>query len=234
MSKNDKTYVIYFVELCTAIISNVSNNFQTQRNNSVTQFGLLSIMSYSLQKECTCTRHRHCGWTSETQLNSLNWLLFSFKPYFYNMLFRSWSFLSISFNWIGLILVIRSLDFSYREISWANISGSSARMSPRTKKYFFYVKIVFFTGLISVFVCLFWRGFHFYFLCCFFLLLATDQNIRLYDTTRGRFHLQQTVKARDVGWSVLDVCFTPDTQHVLYSSWSDYSKASGPVRYCMM
>ncbi|XP_062297954.1 DDB1- and CUL4-associated factor 11 [Scomber scombrus] len=55
-----------------------------------------------------------------------------------------------------------------------------------------------------------------------FLSACQDQNIRLYDTTRGRFHLQQTVKARDVGWSVLDVCFTPDTQHVLYSSWSDY------------
>uniref|UniRef100_H3CIH1 DDB1- and CUL4-associated factor 11 n=1 Tax=Tetraodon nigroviridis TaxID=99883 RepID=H3CIH1_TETNG len=49
-----------------------------------------------------------------------------------------------------------------------------------------------------------------------------DQNIRLYDTTRGRFHLRRTVKARDVGWSVLDVCFTPDAHHVLYSSWSDY------------
>ncbi|KAK0144625.1 DDB1- and CUL4-associated factor 11 [Merluccius polli] len=47
-------------------------------------------------------------------------------------------------------------------------------------------------------------------------------NIRLYDTTRRRFNLLRTVKARDVGWSVLDVCFTPDTQHILYSSWSDY------------
>uniref|UniRef100_A0A8D0A6F9 Ddb1 and cul4 associated factor 11 n=1 Tax=Sander lucioperca TaxID=283035 RepID=A0A8D0A6F9_SANLU len=56
----------------------------------------------------------------------------------------------------------------------------------------------------------------------FLLLLAADQNVRLYDTTRGRFHLRRTVKARDVGWSVLDVCFTPDAQNVLYSSWSDY------------
>ncbi|MEQ2241835.1 DDB1- and CUL4-associated factor 11 [Ilyodon furcidens] len=58
-----------------------------------------------------------------------------------------------------------------------------------------------------------------------FLSACQDQNIRLYDTTRGRFHLLRTVKARDVGWSVLDVCFTPDARHVLYSSWSDYSKA---------
>uniref|UniRef100_A0A8D3BLI6 Ddb1 and cul4 associated factor 11 n=1 Tax=Scophthalmus maximus TaxID=52904 RepID=A0A8D3BLI6_SCOMX len=55
-----------------------------------------------------------------------------------------------------------------------------------------------------------------------FLSACQDQNIRLYDTSRGRFNLQRTVKARDVGWSVLDVCFTPDTNHVLYSSWSDY------------
>uniref|UniRef100_A0A8C6TJW4 DDB1- and CUL4-associated factor 11 n=1 Tax=Neogobius melanostomus TaxID=47308 RepID=A0A8C6TJW4_9GOBI len=55
-----------------------------------------------------------------------------------------------------------------------------------------------------------------------FLSACQDQNIRLYDTSKGRFALRRTVKARDVGWSVLDVCFTPDTQHVLYSSWSDY------------
>uniref|UniRef100_A0A7N5ZV61 DDB1- and CUL4-associated factor 11 n=1 Tax=Anabas testudineus TaxID=64144 RepID=A0A7N5ZV61_ANATE len=55
-----------------------------------------------------------------------------------------------------------------------------------------------------------------------FLSACQDQNIRLYDTTRGRFNLRRTVKARDVGWSVLDVCFTPDAHHVLYSSWSDY------------
>lgn len=68
----------------------------------------------------------------------------------------------------------------------------------------------------------------------FSLLFAVDQNIRLYDTTRGRFSLRRTVKARDVGWSVLDVCFTPDAQNVLYSSWSDYSKADAPVRYNTM
>ncbi|KAM9331611.1 DDB1- and CUL4-associated factor 11 isoform 2-T2 [Pholidichthys leucotaenia] len=55
-----------------------------------------------------------------------------------------------------------------------------------------------------------------------FLSACQDQNIRLYNTTRGRFNLVRTVKARDVGWSVLDVCFTPDARHILYSSWSDY------------
>uniref|UniRef100_A0A671NG82 DDB1- and CUL4-associated factor 11 n=1 Tax=Sinocyclocheilus anshuiensis TaxID=1608454 RepID=A0A671NG82_9TELE len=55
-----------------------------------------------------------------------------------------------------------------------------------------------------------------------FLSACQDQNIRLYDTSRGRFTLKKTVKARDVGWSILDVCFTPDARCVLYSSWSDY------------
>ncbi|KAI5092150.1 DDB1- and CUL4-associated factor 11 [Silurus meridionalis] len=55
-----------------------------------------------------------------------------------------------------------------------------------------------------------------------FLTACQDQNIRLYDTSRGRFHLKRTMKARDVGWSVLDVCFTPDSRSVLYSSWSDF------------
>ncbi|XP_026093504.1 DDB1- and CUL4-associated factor 11-like [Carassius auratus] len=55
-----------------------------------------------------------------------------------------------------------------------------------------------------------------------FLTACQDQNIRLYDTSRGRFTLKKTVKARDVGWSILDVCFTPDARCVLYSSWSDY------------
>ncbi|XP_034027143.1 DDB1- and CUL4-associated factor 11 [Thalassophryne amazonica] len=55
-----------------------------------------------------------------------------------------------------------------------------------------------------------------------FLSACQDQNIRLYNTTRGHFNLRQTVKARDVGWSVLDVCFTPDANFLLYSSWSNY------------
>lgn len=74
----------------------------------------------------------------------------------------------------------------------------------------------------------------FVFCLVLFFFLATDQNIRLYDTSRGRFHLWRTVKARDVGWSVLDVCFTPDAHHVLYSSWSDYSKAMGLVKFYVM
>lgn len=68
-------------------------------------------------------------------------------------------------------------------------------------------------------ICMFWLNND-----CVTVWVCVDQHIRLYDASRGRFHLKRTVKARDVGWSVLDVCFTPDSRSVLYSSWSDYSK----------
>ncbi|KAG8455398.1 hypothetical protein GDO86_001550 [Hymenochirus boettgeri] len=55
-----------------------------------------------------------------------------------------------------------------------------------------------------------------------FMSACQDQNIRLYDCRHGSFKKFRTVQARDVGWSVLDVAFTPDGGHFLYSSWSDY------------
>lgn len=35
MSKNDYTFVTYFVELCTNVISNVSNNVQREKSSSL-------------------------------------------------------------------------------------------------------------------------------------------------------------------------------------------------------
>ncbi|XP_073527145.1 DDB1- and CUL4-associated factor 11 isoform X1 [Phyllobates terribilis] len=55
-----------------------------------------------------------------------------------------------------------------------------------------------------------------------FMSACQDQNIRLYDCRYGSFEKFRTIKARDVGWSVLDVAFAPDGGHFLYSSWSDY------------
>ncbi|XP_053218783.1 DDB1- and CUL4-associated factor 11 isoform X2 [Podarcis raffonei] len=55
-----------------------------------------------------------------------------------------------------------------------------------------------------------------------FMSACQDQTIRLYDCTYGGFRKFRSIKARDVGWSVLDVAFTPDGAHFLYSSWSDY------------
>ncbi|KAG8140999.1 putative DDB1-and CUL4-associated factor 11-like protein [Naja naja] len=49
-----------------------------------------------------------------------------------------------------------------------------------------------------------------------------NQRIRLYDCTYGAFRNFRSIRARDIGWSVLDIAFTPDRAHFLYSSWSDY------------
>ncbi|XP_062994030.1 DDB1- and CUL4-associated factor 11 isoform X1 [Elgaria multicarinata webbii] len=55
-----------------------------------------------------------------------------------------------------------------------------------------------------------------------FMSACQDQRIRLYNCAYGAFREFRSIKARDVGWSVLDVAFTPDGAHFLYSSWSDY------------
>ncbi|KAK6174585.1 hypothetical protein SNE40_017832 [Patella caerulea] len=53
-----------------------------------------------------------------------------------------------------------------------------------------------------------------------FLSASQDQNIRVYKTDRS-FKLLKTIRARDVGWSVLDTAFSPDGNYIIYSSWSD-------------
>nr|XP_056719265.1 DDB1- and CUL4-associated factor 11 [Euleptes europaea] len=55
-----------------------------------------------------------------------------------------------------------------------------------------------------------------------FMSACQDQTIRLYNCSYGAFRKFKSIKARDVGWSVLDVAFTPDGAHFLYSSWSNY------------
>ena len=55
-----------------------------------------------------------------------------------------------------------------------------------------------------------------------FLSACQDQNIRIFDTTEGKFRHRRTIRARDVGWSVLDTSLSPDNRHLIYSSWCDY------------
>ncbi|XP_076337040.1 DDB1- and CUL4-associated factor 11-like isoform X3 [Tachypleus tridentatus] len=56
----------------------------------------------------------------------------------------------------------------------------------------------------------------------FFISAAQDCMIRIYDTSRECFKLVKVVAARDVGWSVLDIAVSPNGQHFIYSSWSEY------------
>jgi len=53
-----------------------------------------------------------------------------------------------------------------------------------------------------------------------FLSACQDTFIRAYDCTRGSFREFKGIRARDVGWAVLDTAFSPDGLYFIYSSWS--------------
>ncbi|XP_068025753.1 LOW QUALITY PROTEIN: DDB1- and CUL4-associated factor 11 [Melanerpes formicivorus] len=55
-----------------------------------------------------------------------------------------------------------------------------------------------------------------------FVTACQDQRLRLYQCQGQRLRLLGTARGRDVGWSILDVVFSPDASQCLYSSWSDY------------
>ncbi|KAK3745060.1 hypothetical protein QZH41_014556, partial [Actinostola sp. cb2023] len=55
-----------------------------------------------------------------------------------------------------------------------------------------------------------------------FLSACQDEYIRLYDTTNGQFYNFHSIKARDIGWSIIDTAYSPDQNYLIYSSWSDY------------
>lgn len=54
--------------------------------------------------------------------------------------------------------------------------------------------------------------------------LVVDRQIRVYRTENGKFKLLNSIQARDVGWSVIDVAFSPDCSCFVYSSWSTSRK----------
>ncbi|XP_033626162.1 DDB1- and CUL4-associated factor 11-like [Asterias rubens] len=54
-----------------------------------------------------------------------------------------------------------------------------------------------------------------------FLSACQDQVLRVYDTTKGKFEKFKEIRARDVGWSILDTAFSPDGNYLIYSSWSE-------------
>lgn len=54
-----------------------------------------------------------------------------------------------------------------------------------------------------------------------FLSACQDRYLRLYHTHDGLLKLSKTIRARDVGWSILDTAFSPDGTHLVYSSWSE-------------
>ncbi|KAK9503450.1 hypothetical protein O3M35_010002 [Rhynocoris fuscipes] len=54
-----------------------------------------------------------------------------------------------------------------------------------------------------------------------FLTASQDRLMRVYDSSNGAvFKKLSEIQGRDVGWSILDVAFSPDSRHIAYSSWS--------------
>ncbi|XP_018566503.1 DDB1- and CUL4-associated factor 11 isoform X2 [Anoplophora glabripennis] len=53
-----------------------------------------------------------------------------------------------------------------------------------------------------------------------FITASQDRYIRLHNSGDGSYRLFKSFRARDVGWSIIDVAFSPDRQHFVYSTWS--------------
>lgn len=55
----------------------------------------------------------------------------------------------------------------------------------------------------------------------FFITATQDKQLHVYRTHGDRFDLYKEIQARDVGWSILDLAFSPDGRYIAYSSWSE-------------
>jgi WD repeat-containing protein 23 len=53
-----------------------------------------------------------------------------------------------------------------------------------------------------------------------FMSAAQDRTVRLYDS--DTWALRKEIHARHIGWSVIDIDYSPDQRWIIYSSWSDY------------
>jgi len=53
-----------------------------------------------------------------------------------------------------------------------------------------------------------------------YMSACQDRSIRTYETYK--WQVQKTIVARDVGWSIISVDYSPDKDWLIYSSWSDY------------
>ncbi|XP_034108206.1 DDB1- and CUL4-associated factor 11 [Drosophila albomicans] len=52
------------------------------------------------------------------------------------------------------------------------------------------------------------------------LTACQDGFVRIYDGSKGTYHLINRINARDVQWSITDADFSPNGQHFAYSTWS--------------
>lgn len=50
---------------------------------------------------------------------------------------------------------------------------------------------------------------------------GADKYVYVYRTHNDRFEPYKEIRARDVGWSILSVAFSPDNRYIAYSTWSE-------------
>ncbi|XP_053909083.1 DDB1- and CUL4-associated factor 11 [Cuculus canorus] len=55
-----------------------------------------------------------------------------------------------------------------------------------------------------------------------FVSACQDHSLRVFSAVGSELRPLRSTRGRDVGWSILDVAFTPDGAHGLYCSWSPY------------
>ncbi|XP_971729.2 DDB1- and CUL4-associated factor 11 [Tribolium castaneum] len=53
-----------------------------------------------------------------------------------------------------------------------------------------------------------------------FITASQDRQIRLYKSDDASYKLFNTLSARDIGWSIIDVAISPDQNQFVYSTWS--------------
>lgn len=97
---------------------------------------------------------------------------------------------------------------NYRNFSPAQTCQISERFIPNTHKLMGRFKQKLFCGTYSV------DG-------DIFISVCQDQYLRVFDTSSGQFNQINSIRARNVGWSVLDTVLSPDKRHIVYSSWCD-------------
>lgn len=59
----------------------------------------------------------------------------------------------------------------------------------------------------------------------YYIYFFSDHHIRLHNSGDGSYKLFKSLRARDVGWSIIDVAFSPDRQHFVYSTLSSSCKS---------
>lgn len=57
-------------------------------------------------------------------------------------------------------------------------------------------------------------------------MTVIDKSVKLYDTSQGDYKVLKKYQVSGVGWSILDIAFSPDKSSFVYSSWSESCKGS--------